>query len=68
YTRVRLHYAWRGGRGGAGGAEGTGGPRAGISREKLERAIRLSQEKYCSVLHTLRPDLELEWTLDLEPA
>ena len=53
YTRVRLHYAWRG---------------EGLSREKLERAIRLSQEKYCSVLHTLRPDLELEWTLDLEPA
>lgn len=53
YTRVQLHYAWRG---------------AGLSRDKLERAIRLSQEKYCSVLHTLRPDLELEWTLDLEPA
>lgn len=53
YTRVRLHYAWRG---------------AGLPRAKLERAIRLSQEKYCSVLHTLRPDLELEWTLEFEPA
>lgn len=27
---------------------------------KLERAVRLSREKYCSVLHTLRPDLELD--------
>jgi putative redox protein len=25
--------------------------------EKLDRAIALSREKYCSVLHTLRPDL-----------
>lgn len=53
YTRVRLRYTWRG---------------AGLSRANLERAIRLSQEKYCSVLHTLRPDLELEWTLEVEPA
>ena len=27
---------------------------------RLERAVRLSTEKYCSVLHTLRPDLELD--------
>ncbi len=27
---------------------------------KLERAVQLSRDKYCSVLHTLRPDLELE--------
>lgn len=26
---------------------------------KLERAVALSREKYCSVLHTLRPDLDL---------
>lgn len=24
---------------------------------KLERAVELSRERYCSVLHTLRPDL-----------
>lgn len=52
YTRVHIRYRWRG---------------DGSSREKLERAIRLSQEKYCSVLHTLRPDLELEWSLEMEP-
>jgi putative redox protein len=27
---------------------------------KLERAVELSREKYCSVLHTLRPDLDLD--------
>lgn len=27
---------------------------------KLDRAVELSRDKYCSVLHTLRPDLDLE--------
>jgi len=27
---------------------------------KLERAVQLSRDRYCSVLHTLRPDLELD--------
>lgn len=27
---------------------------------KLERAVTLSREKYCSVLHSLRPDIEYE--------
>jgi len=27
---------------------------------KLERAVELSKEKYCSVLHSLRPDLNLD--------
>ena len=26
---------------------------------KLERAVALSRDKYCSVLHSLRPDLDL---------
>ncbi len=29
-------------------------------RPKVERAIRLSREKYCSVLHSLRPDIEVD--------
>lgn len=29
-------------------------------RPKLDRAIDLSREKYCSVLHTLNPDLDLD--------
>ena len=31
-----------------------------IKPEKLARAINLSFEKYCSVYHTLRPDLKVE--------
>lgn len=27
---------------------------------KLDRAVELSRDKYCSVLHTLRPDLALD--------
>lgn len=29
----------------------------GIDRRKMDRAIALSKEKYCSVHHTMRPDL-----------
>lgn len=49
YTRVRLEYVVEG---------------VDASEEpKLERAVRLSRETYCSVLHTLRPDLDLEITI-----
>jgi len=34
---------------------------------KVRRALTLSEEKYCSVLHSLRPDLELRTELRLEP-
>jgi putative redox protein len=33
-------------------------------RPKVDRAIKLSTEKYCSVLHSLRPDLELETAVE----
>jgi len=36
-----------------------GGPTAGDDA-KLWRAIELSRDKYCSVLHTLDPDVEFE--------
>ncbi|MFC1769942.1 OsmC family protein [Nitrospirota bacterium] len=29
-----------------------------ITEKKMERAVNLSKDKYCSVYHTLRPDLE----------
>lgn len=32
-------------------------------RGRMERALSLSRSKYCSVLHTLRPDLELDLTI-----
>ncbi len=33
-------------------------------RPKVDRAIKLSSEKYCSVLHSLRPDLEFETAVE----
>lgn len=51
YTAIRLIYETRG--------------VAETDREKLERAIELSREKYCSVLHTLRPDVELAIRLEV---
>lgn len=35
------------------------------ARPKVDRAVRLSREKYCSVLHTLREDLEFEVEIHL---
>lgn len=46
YTRVRLAYR----------LEGLGEEH----RAKLDRAIELSREKFCSVLHSLREDIEFE--------
>lgn len=31
----------------------------GLSQEQVERAVRLSLEKYCSVVHSLAPDLQI---------
>ena len=31
----------------------------GLSRDAVEEALRLTTEKYCSVYHTLRPDLPI---------
>ncbi len=44
YTAIRLVY------------------RAGVATDaepKLRRAVELSREKYCSVMHSLRPDIQL---------
>jgi putative redox protein len=46
FTAIRLTYRAR------------GVPEA--DREKLQRAVDLSRETYCSVLHTLQPDLDLD--------
>jgi len=46
YTRIRLTYHVE-------------GPQE-KDQAKLERAVSLSREKFCSVLHTLRPDIETE--------
>jgi putative redox protein len=35
-------------------------------RAKVERAVQLSRDKYCSVFHTLRPDMDVEIRIQLE--
>jgi putative redox protein len=37
---------------------------ADADRDKVQRALDLSQEKYCSVLHTLRTDLDYSSELE----
>jgi putative redox protein len=39
--------------------------RGDVSEAKAQRAVDLSFEKYCSVYHTLRADLETTWELEL---
>jgi putative redox protein len=36
-----------------------------IPAEKLERALSLSREKYCSVWHSLRPDLDFRTSFEV---
>lgn len=38
--------------------------RGNVPRDKAERAVDLSLEKYCSVLHTLRKDIEVETVIE----
>ena len=39
----------------------------GIEESQALRAIELSANKYCSVRETLRPDLQIDWTVELAP-
>ncbi|MDP9204023.1 MAG: OsmC family protein [Gemmatimonadota bacterium] len=38
----------------------------GIEKDQALRAIELSATKYCSVRDSLRSDLRIDWTVDLE--
>ena len=40
--------------------------RGEVSEAKAQRAVDLSFEKYCSVYHTLRADLETTWELEVQ--
>jgi len=40
----------------------------GLEEEKVLRAIELSTNKYCSVRETLRPDLHIDWTVEISPS
>ena len=51
FTRLELHFEISG---------------AGVEEAQAERAIALSREKYCSVWHSLRQDIELKVTYHLE--
>ena len=37
-----------------------------VPPDKVERAIALSRERYCSVWHSLRQDIELETSFEIE--
>lgn len=52
YTAIRLSYR----------AQGL----PAEAEDRLRRAVALSQEKYCSVLHTLRPDVVVESDVALQ--
>jgi len=41
--------------------------RGDVPRDKVERAVKLSFDKYCSVFHTLRKDLEVETSIATVP-
>ncbi len=51
FTAIRLHYTLRG----------------NMPAEAVERAIRMSREKYCSVWHSLRQDIALTTSFELLP-
>jgi putative redox protein len=42
--------------------------RGEVPPDRVERAIQLSREKYCSVWHSLRPDIELATSFEVLPA
>jgi len=37
----------------------------GIEKEKALKAIELSANRYCSVRESLRPDLQVDWTVEI---
>jgi len=51
FVKIDLHFAVQG----------------DLPPDKLERAIALSREKYCSVWHSLRQDIALGTTFEIEP-
>ena len=38
----------------------------GLDRAKAERAVQLSVDKYCSVMHSLAPDIDVAYDIALE--
>ena len=42
--------------------------RGNVPGDRVERAIQLSRDSYCSVWHSLRPDIELTTSYEITPA
>ena len=38
---------------------------SGLDDEKAQRAVSLSVEKYCSVMHTLAPDIAISYDVEI---
>jgi putative redox protein len=51
-TRVALHFVVSG----------------DVPADRVERAIELSRERYCSVWHSLRPDIEFRTSFEIAPS
>jgi putative redox protein len=51
FTSVRLHFVLAG----------------NIPADAVERAVQLSRDKYCSVWHSMRQDIDLQVTFELTP-
>jgi putative redox protein len=50
-VKVDLHFAVRG----------------SVPADRVERAITLSRERYCSVWHSLRPDIAFTTSFEVSP-
>jgi putative redox protein len=50
-TRVALHFVVRG----------------DVPPDRVERALELSRERYCSVWHSLRPDIDFKTSFEIAP-
>jgi putative redox protein len=50
-TRAVLHFVVRG----------------DVPADRVERALELSRERYCSVWHSLRPDIDLKTSFEIAP-
>ena len=51
-TRVALHFVIRG----------------DVPADRVERAVALSRERYCSVWHSLRPDIDFQTSFEILPS
>jgi putative redox protein len=38
-----------------------------VPADRVERAIELSRDRYCSVLHSLRSDIDLQTSFEILP-